>query len=102
MWRRTFMSDTSRRGFLAIAGVGAAGVAAASVAGLAPSAVSGSTVAASTKLPDDASGSLVAYVSDVRAGQVSVLVGESEVSITDHEIVARLAQAASSAKSTGV
>jgi hypothetical protein len=71
---------------------------------LAPSAVAGAGAATtpSTKLPDDASGSLVAYVSDVRAGQVSVLVGESEVSITDHELVARLAQAASSAKTTGV
>ena len=99
------MSDTSRRGFLAIAGVGAAGVAAASVAGaagLVPGAVSGAASTPSTKLPDDASGSLVAYVSDVRAGQVSVLVGENEVSITDHEIVARLARAASTAKSTGV
>jgi hypothetical protein len=96
------MSDTSRRGFLTIAGVGAAGVAAASVAGLVPSAASGAVAAPATKLPDDASGSLVAYVSDVRAGQVSVLVGESEVLVTDHELVARLAQAASTAKSTGV
>jgi hypothetical protein len=97
------MSDTSRRGFLAIAGVGAAGVAAASVAGFAPASVSGAAAAPpATKLPDDATGSLVAYVSDVRAGQVSVLVGESQVSITDHELVARLAQAASTAKSTGV
>jgi hypothetical protein len=38
----------------------------------------------------------------VQAGHVSVLVGESEVSITDRELVARLAQAASSAKNTGV
>jgi hypothetical protein len=96
------MSDTSRRGFLTIAGVGAAGVAAASVASLVPGTASGAVAAPATKLPSDASGSLVAYVSDVRAGQVSVLVGESEVSITDHELVARLAQAASTAKSTGV
>jgi hypothetical protein len=92
------MSDTSRRGFLAIAGVGAAGVAVAGTVGASSlsSASSGgkspSTAVPSTKLPSDASGSLVAYVTDVRSGQLSVLVGE--VVIHDQEIVARLAQAA--------
>ena len=96
------MSNTSRRSFLAIAGVGAAGVAVAGVAGSA----SGSTAAApapitpaktqTTPLPDDASGSLVAYVSDVRDGRVSVMVGEREVVIRDRELVARLAQAVKS------
>jgi hypothetical protein len=94
------MSDTSRRGFLAIAGVGAAGVAVAGTVGASSlsSASSGgkspSTSVPSTKLPSDASGSLVAYVTDVRNGQLSVLVGDREVVIHDQEIVARLAQAA--------
>ena len=95
------MSDTSRRGFLAIAGVGAAGVAVASVAGAA--AVSSAAAPASaakddsTELPAGASGSLVAYVNDVQDGRVSVLVGENEVQIRDRELVARLAQAAHTA-----
>jgi hypothetical protein len=94
------MSDTSRRGFLAIAGVGAAGVAVASVAGASAVTSNGSAaspVGAGAALPAGASGSLVAYVNDVQNGQVSVLVGETEVQITDHELVARLAQAAGTA-----
>jgi hypothetical protein len=95
--RGTFMSDTSRRGFLAIAGVGAAGVAVASVAGTEAVTSNGAAASPATALPAGASGSLVAYVSDVSNGQVSVLVGETEVQITDHELVARLAQAAGTA-----
>ena len=96
------MSDTSRRGFLAIAGVGAAGVAVASVAGAAvtsngAAASAVKTADAGAALPAGASGSLVAYVNDVQNGQVSVLVGETEVQITDHELVARLAQVAGTA-----
>ena len=97
------MSDTSRRGFLAIAGVGAAGAAVASVAGASAITAAGAGQETRTELPSDAAGSLVAYVSDVHNGQVSVLVGESEVSITDPELVARLAQVASTApKNSGV
>ena len=79
------------------AGIGAAGVAAVSVAGASgPSAAAPSGVATGgATLPAGASGSLVAYVSNVRDGQLSVLVGETEVQITDHDLVARLAQAAS-------
>jgi hypothetical protein len=107
------MSDTSRRGFLAIAGAGVAGVAVASVAGSAGSAATGSSspaadsavpvaqeLAGGTELPAAASGSLVAYVNDVRDGRLSVMVGEREVVIRDREIVARLANAAASANST--
>ena len=96
------MSDTSRRGFLAIAGVGAAGVAVASTAGVAALGSAAASSPSSTKtkgttgtdLPAGAQGSLVAYVTDVRNGQLSVLVGDREVVIHDQEIVARLAQAA--------
>jgi hypothetical protein len=100
------MSDTSRRGFLAIAGVGAAGVAVASVAGA--SAASSAAVPASpaasqastddTALPANSSGSLVAYVNDVHDGRISVMVGEREVVIRDRALVAKLARAA---KTTG-
>lgn len=96
------MAQPSRRKFLAAAGAGAAGVAAVGIAGTAAtSALSSSAPASSTgaspqlpKLPEDASGSLVAYVTDVRAGRVSLLVGENRVEINDHDLVARLAHAA--------
>jgi hypothetical protein len=69
--------------------VGASTLSSASSSGKSPAAT-----APSTQLPSDASGSLVAYVTDVRSGQLSVLVGDREVVIHDQEIVARLAQAA--------
>jgi hypothetical protein len=89
------MTDTTRRGFLAVAGVGAAGVAAAAVVGSGSNSATEpeTTTKAGTELPAGASGSLVAYVNDVRDGHVSVLVGEREVVIRDKELVARLANA---------
>jgi hypothetical protein len=81
------MKDTSRRGFLTVAGVGAA---AAGVAAAVPSA------AAAPKPPDigDAEGPLVAYVTDVRTSEVALLVGEREVVVHDKDLVARLNHAA--------
>jgi hypothetical protein len=85
------MNSPSRRGFLAVAGVGAAGVAAATVIG------SGSSASASPApditLPEGASGSIVAYITDVQNGHMSVMVGERAVVIHDRELVARLAHA---------
>jgi hypothetical protein len=93
------MAQPSRRKFLAAAGAGAAGVAAVGIAGTTGASALGSSApagptATSPQLPKDASGSLVAYVTDVRAGRVSLLVGENRVEINDHDLVARLAQAA--------
>ena len=81
------MKDTSRRGFLTVAGVGAA---AAGVAAAVPSA------AAAPMPPDigDAEGPLVAYVTDVRTSEVALLVGEREVVVHDKDLVARLNHAA--------
>jgi hypothetical protein len=81
------MKDTSRRGFLTVAGVGAA---AAGVAAAVPSA------AAAAKPPDigDAEGPLVAYVTDVRTSEVALLVGEREVVVHDKDLVAPLTHAA--------
>ena len=89
------MSDSTRRGFLKIAGAGAAVGAAAATAvvrsdGGEPAASTGRSV---TALPAGASGPLVAYVRDVRAAEVSVLVGETEVVVQDRDLVARLAGA---------
>jgi hypothetical protein len=84
------MDDSTRRGFLIMAGVGAAataGVAAAATAGH-RLADAGTTGAA---LPATAAGALVAYVRDVRSGRVSVMVGETEVVVHDPDLVAWLA-----------
>jgi hypothetical protein len=88
------MSDTSRRGFLAIAGVGAAGVAAASVVGASSASAAEPHATEASTLPHGASGSIVAYVSDVHDGELSVMVGERAVVVQDRDLVARLARAA--------
>lgn len=95
----TPMSDSSRRGFLKIAGasaaVGAAAVATtAALRGAEPDSVAGASAAAA--LPRGASGPLVAYVRDVRSGEIAVLVGETEVVVHDRALVARLAAARTS------
>jgi len=91
------MSESTRRGFLKIAGAGAA-VGAAAVATTAVVRPDGGEPAAATgrsgaALPAGASGPLVAYVRDVRAAEISVLVGETEVVVQDRELVGRLAGA---------
>jgi hypothetical protein len=78
----------SRRGFLALAGAGAAGAAALAAAG--PAAASGAEVAgpAASREP------LVAHVRDPRTGEIAVLVGEREVVVHDRALAARLARIA--------
>lgn len=96
------MSGSDRRSFLRTASVGAAAVGAAA---LTPTVVS--TAAASapagekrTELPAAAAGSMVAYIHDVSTGEVSVMVEGREVTITDHQLVAKLAHAMHSSSST--
>jgi hypothetical protein len=86
------MSDTTRRGFLAAAGLGtAAGVVAATVG-------SGNADAAETEaLPAGASGAMAAYVQDVRKGEVALMIEGREVVVKDKRLVARLASAYSRA-----
>ena len=89
------MSESTRRRFLLTAGAGAA-VAAAATAGIAgrkdEAGASGAAAGASARLPKT-DGPLVAYVSDARTGKITVMAGESEVEVTDHDLVARLASA---------
>jgi Rieske Fe-S protein len=80
------MSDSSRRGFLILAGAGAAAVGAAAVA---PAA----SASCETDDVGQAEGALVAYVSDLRRGEVSVMKGEREVVIHDKALCATLARA---------
>lgn len=88
------MSQTTRRDFFAKVGVGAAALGAASVLPAAAVAATTTTVAGSARPADVAPptepGSLVAYVDDVRTGKLTVMVGDQEVVVTDHRLVAAL------------
>jgi hypothetical protein len=90
------MTDSTRRNFLIATGASAAavGVAAAlPTAAGASTAGSAGTPAKPLKTPKNAA-PLVAHVSDPSTGEVSLLVGEREVKIHDHDLVARLSHAA--------
>lgn len=79
------MSDTSRRGFLFLAGTGAAVVGAAAVA---PAAVAATQPEGSGETAGE--GELVAHVRDIRTGEVSVMMGEREVVVHDRALCASL------------
>ncbi len=85
------MSDSTRRGFLAMTGAGAAAVGAAAVV---PNAFAGSRNDTDQQTADASAvdGPLVAYVNDLRTGEVSVMVGEHEVTVVDKDLVARIAR----------
>ncbi|MDT4949595.1 MAG: hypothetical protein QOJ37_2190 [Pseudonocardiales bacterium] len=82
------MTEPTRRGFLTIAGAGAA---AAGLAGVAPAAAA---AAATVRAPAGVSGPLVAYVTDMQGGELTLMVGEREVVVHDRDLAARLARAA--------
>ena len=81
------MSDTSRRKFLAAAG---AGTAATAVVGL----TSGAAQAVTARGSRAATEPVVAYVQDPKAGVLHLMVGEREVIVEDHDLVARILNAA--------
>lgn len=86
------MSNSTRRGFLAASGVGAAAV---GVAAIAPSIAGGRRTDSDTSSTEDAAevkGPLVAYVKDASTGEVAVMVGENEVLVTDKKLVAHIAR----------
>jgi hypothetical protein len=89
------MEESTRRGFLIMAGVGAAAATAGAVV-----ATTATTTAAPAPADADtpAAGALVAYVEDVRTGRVSVMAGETEVVVSDPDLVARLARVAAGKK----
>ncbi len=99
------MNDANRRTFLKV--VGASSVAAGAVAvvpaatGPAGGRVAGTASAeqagTATALPAAATGSMVAYIHDVATGEIAVMVEGREITITDHELVAKLAHALHSA-----
>jgi hypothetical protein len=81
------MSDTSRRKFLAAAGAGTAATAVVGLSGGAADAVTRRHSNAATK-------PVVAYVQDPKAGVLHLMVGEHEVIVEDHDLVARILNAA--------
>jgi len=89
------MSDATRRGFLVIAGAGAA----ATVGAVAGSKLTGShqqdppapQPLSAADLPT--AESFVVHVKDVKAGRLAIMVGHREVLVTDRELAARLAGA---------
>jgi hypothetical protein len=89
------MSDSSRRGFLKVAG---AGLATAGVAAVVPSVIGTATDSDAASLPASAHGAMLVHVSDVRRGELKMMVEGREVTVHDHKLVARLAAAMHSAE----
>jgi hypothetical protein len=83
------MTDTTRRGFLTATGLGAAATVVAATVG------SGRADAADEEaaLPAGAQGAMAAYIHDVRAGEVALMLENHEVVVRDKRLVARLARA---------
>lgn len=87
------MSEGTRRVFLSKSGAGAAAV---GLVALTPAvaASSGSPTSPAALDTSSLTGSLVAFIDDVRAGTISLMVGEEEILVEDKELVARLVRAA--------
>lgn len=83
------MSETSRRKFLAAAGVGTAAGTMALASG-----ISGASAAPSQRRPGSASEPVLAVVSDHRSSELRLLVGEREVVVHDRDLVTRILNAA--------
>lgn len=81
------MNESTRRGFLGMAGAGAAAIGAAAFAPVALGKDEGRRSITSAQ-------PLVAHVTDPRRGQLSLMVGEREVVVQDRDLVARLIDAA--------
>lgn len=97
------MNSANRRGFLKIAGAGAAAAGAATLtAAPASAARAGGPAVQAGGLPATASGSMVAYIDDVANGELSVMIQGREITVTDHDLVARLATAVHLASTAAV
>ena len=83
------MSDTSRRKFLAAAGVGATAGTIALASG-----VTGAGAAEARRKPGSAHEPVLAVVPDHRSSELRLLVGEREVVVHDRDLVTRILNAA--------
>jgi len=90
------MSESNRRSFLLHGGAGAAVAGAVLLAPGVAEAATPSAAPTATALPAGAAslGPIVAYVEDVTAGTISVLVGDRSVVLHDPAMAAKLAHAA--------
>jgi hypothetical protein len=86
------MSDTSRRKFLAAAGIGAAGTA-GMVSGLMGESATAATAPA-TRNHDSAKQPVVAFVEHHYSDRVHLMVGEREIVVHDRDLAARILNAA--------
>lgn len=85
------MAGVTRRHFIYSSGAAAAGLATAGVAGGALSAALASTATATAGAKADQR--MVAYVRDGSAGEVTVMVGDREVTYHDPQLVRRMQKA---------
>lgn len=83
------MNDTTRRRFLSMAGAGVAAAGAAAVLPASAASSADSTPSAAS-VDGAATGPYVAYVENLRSGRVSVMVGDQEISVVDHDLAARI------------
>jgi hypothetical protein len=87
------MSDHSRRTFLTGTGAVALGAVALTTGGPAPAGAATAEAAEPSSAP--AAGShepVVAYVTDLTAGRITVMRGDDEVVVTDHALAQRIAR----------
>ena len=82
------MSDTTRRGFVKSSAATAAGM---TMIGTIVAEQAETADAATSPNPD---GAVVAYLRDAGSGEVSVLVGQREITVHDRQLAARIARAA--------
>jgi hypothetical protein len=87
------MAKLSRRGFIKRTSLGAAAAGALAAAPSLGAGTVGTEIAATDLAAADLAGPLVAHVSDVASGELSVLAGTREVVIRDPELIARLVRA---------
>lgn len=84
------MDKSTRRNFFAVTGVGTAvGIAALA----APSPADAAAVTDQVRVPAGAESTMAAYVSNVHRGEVTLMVADREVTVTDKKLAASLAQA---------
>ena len=84
------MSETSRRKFLAAAGVGAT----AGTIALATGAVNAAGATEARRKPGSAREAVLAVVTDHKSSELRLLVGEREVVVHDRDLVTRILNAA--------
>jgi hypothetical protein len=85
------MSDSNRRGFLKVAGVGATAVGAAAVATPRAAQAAGAEAPRASDLPASAKPEMLVHVRDVHTGAISLMVEGQEVTVHDRDLAARIA-----------